>query len=251
MKFGSSVLRQEGDLPTVVREIRRWLDGLSRVVAVVSAIGNTTDILFNQANRYGDSPSEEAVAALVATGETASAALLALALHSDGIPATILDPKRIGLQAEGSLLDSILREVDVKCLRRGLTDSNVVVVPGFIALDADGRTALLGRGGSDLTALFLAQKLGASHCRLIKDVDGLYEADPNAGNGSHPRRFQTVHWLDALRLDGGIVQHKAMQFAADHRLSFEVAALAGRDATTVGGGETTFCGATSANPSRA
>ena len=57
LKYGSSVLRTESDLPTVVREIRRWLDGDSRVVAVVSAIGNTTDALFNQANRYGDSPS--------------------------------------------------------------------------------------------------------------------------------------------------------------------------------------------------
>jgi hypothetical protein len=40
LKFGSSVLRTEGDLPTAVREICRWLAGLSRVVAVVSAIGN-------------------------------------------------------------------------------------------------------------------------------------------------------------------------------------------------------------------
>ena len=149
--------------------------------------------------------------------------------------------KRIGLQAEGSLLDSILREVDVKCLCRALTDSHVAIVPGFVARDADGQTALLGRGWSDLTAHFRAQKLGASRCRLIKNVDGLYEAGPNAANGSHPRRFQTIHWLDALRLDEGIVEHKAMHFAADHELSFEVAALAGRDATTVGIGETTFC----------
>jgi aspartokinase len=48
LKFGSSVLRTVGDLPSVVREIRRWLDGASRVVAVVSAIGNTTDALFHR-----------------------------------------------------------------------------------------------------------------------------------------------------------------------------------------------------------
>ncbi len=62
--------------------------------------------------------SEEGVAALVATGEATSAALLGPALDRAGIPATILDPARIGLRTDGPLLDAVLREVNVECLRR-------------------------------------------------------------------------------------------------------------------------------------
>jgi hypothetical protein len=42
LKFGSSVLRSESDLPTAVHEIYRWWREGFQVVAVVSAFGNTT-----------------------------------------------------------------------------------------------------------------------------------------------------------------------------------------------------------------
>lgn len=80
IKFGSSVLRGETDLPVVVEEITRWLGCEQNVLAVVSAFGNTTDELFRKASSFGGETNQEAVARLVATGEEASAALLALAL---------------------------------------------------------------------------------------------------------------------------------------------------------------------------
>jgi hypothetical protein len=80
IKFGSSVLRGETDLPVVVEQIARWLGSEQNVLAVVSAFGNTTDELFRKARSFGDQTNQEAVARLVGTGEEASAALLALAL---------------------------------------------------------------------------------------------------------------------------------------------------------------------------
>ncbi|MFG0259501.1 MAG: hypothetical protein ACF8LK_04030, partial [Phycisphaerales bacterium JB041] len=88
------------------------------------------------------------------------------------------------------------------------------------------------RGGSDLTALFLAQRLGAS-CRLVKDVDGLYEWDPSLP-GARPRRFATLTWDEALALDGTIVQHKAVRWARQHGLPFEVGSLAATEVSRVG-----------------
>jgi homoserine dehydrogenase len=240
LKFGRSVLQTEGDLPALVREIRRWLHVGGGVVAVISAIGSTTDALFSQAARYGGAPSQEAMASLVATGETRSAALLSLALNGDGISTTILDPTRIDLQAEGPLLDSTLLHVNADSIRLALDEFAVAVAPGFVARSGNGYTVLLGRGGSDLTALFLADRLQACCCRLIKDVDGLYETDPNSANGSRPRRFRNMHWEDALRVDGRVVQHKAIQFAALRGMAFEVTALAHDDATTVGSNQSTF-----------
>jgi homoserine dehydrogenase len=54
----------------------------------------------------------------------------------------------------------------------------VLILPGFVGRTADRSWALMGRGGSDLTALFAAQRLGARECRLLKDVDGLCTSDP-------------------------------------------------------------------------
>jgi len=111
VKFGSSVLRKEDDLPVVVEEIARWLATEQYVLVVVSALGNTTEELFKRAGGYGEPTNDEAVARLVATGEEASAALLALALGRAGIGARLLGPEQIRLIAEGAPLDAKLSGV--------------------------------------------------------------------------------------------------------------------------------------------
>src|ERR1700759_4081443 len=97
LKFGGSALRSEADLPHAVHEIyREWRAG-KKVLAVVSALGCTTDDLLKRAQQLGLPPQREGLAALLGTGETAAAALLTLALDRSGLPATLLDPIQIGL----------------------------------------------------------------------------------------------------------------------------------------------------------
>jgi len=238
LKFGSSILRTEEDLPRVVEEIRFWTKGGARVVAVVSAFGNTTEALFDLGRKYGDGSNEEAMAALVVTGEQAAAGLLALALASAGVRSRLLDPVEIRLRAAGVPLDARLCGVNAEEIRRALAECPAVVIPGFIGRTARGSLALLGRGGSDLTALFLAGALGADRCRLVKDVDGIYASDrkasPEATHGAVPNRYEHLDWEEALGLDGGVVQPKALRFAAENRVSVEVAALGRARGTTVG-----------------
>lgn len=239
LKFGGSVLTREHDLANAVHEIYRWNREGFRVVAVVSALGKTTDKLLAQGHHYASNPEPGALASLVATGEATSAALLGLALDRAGIPAEVLDAPRINLRTRGVVLDSEPVSVNADVIRRTLRDRAAVVVPGFVGLDDEGRTTLLGRGGSDFTALFLAQQLNAARCRLVKDVKGLYERDP-ARPGPLARRFRHVSWDDALKLDGRIIQHKGVRFAKAHEFSFEVAEINGRECTVVGAGPTVF-----------
>lgn len=235
LKFGSSVLRSESDLPLAVHEIyREWRAG-RRVVAVVSAFGATTDELLKRAEQLGLPPQREGLAVLLATGEAAAAALLTLALDRSGLPVTLLDPSQIGLVTQGDPLDADPIAVDAPRLAREL-ERAVVVVPGFAGRDALGRPTLLGRGGSDLTALFLARELGGA-CRLLKDTDGLYSADPASGRtGRAIRRFAAARWETLLRVGGRVVQPKAVRFARDAGLEFEIAAPFPAAATRVGPG---------------
>src|ERR1019366_519624 len=96
LKFGSSVLCCETDLSKAVQEIYRWTRNGHRVVAVVSAIGSTTDALLARAQSFGFGLSDEAVATLVATGEATSAALLTLALERAGLHSVVIDEVRLG-----------------------------------------------------------------------------------------------------------------------------------------------------------
>ncbi|MCE5268331.1 MAG: homoserine dehydrogenase [Planctomycetaceae bacterium] len=235
LKFGGSILTNESTLRLAVHEIYRWRRQGYRVLAVVSAMAGVTDELLGRCHRLAARPSAASVAALVSTGEAQSAAMLGLHLDRAGVPAAVLTPAAFGLKAEGSALDASPTSLSASPLLEMLDQLGVVVVPGFVATHEDGRPCLLGRGGSDLTALFLAHRLGADRCRLVKDVDGLYERDPAAA-GPRPQRFSAATWNDALATDGSIVQHKAVRFATKHRIEFELGRLNGARPTRIGRG---------------
>jgi len=110
--------------------------------------------------------------------------------------------------------------------------SGVVVLPGFVGRGENGDTTLLGRGGSDLTALFLAHRLSA-RCVLVKDVDGLYTSDP-ACSGVRASRFAHVSYETAARVGGSVVQLKAVLFAESNRLRFSIMSIGSGKATEVG-----------------
>jgi homoserine dehydrogenase len=242
LKFGSSVLRSEKDLPYAVHEIYRAWRGGAQVLVVVSAFGNTTDELLRRSENISEHPEASALAALMATGEATASAMLCLALGKAGIPARVLDPAQAGLRTEGGTLEANLIAVDVARLKQELRQA-VVVLPGFVGRCENGYTTLLGRGGSDFSALFLASELDG-RCVLLKDVDGLYASDP-AIPGTRPLRFAEVRYDTAFHIGSQVVQPKAVRFAASRGLRFVVTAIGAGSETVVGCHSDRF--ATSAN----
>ena len=222
LKFGSSVLRSEADLPAVVHEIYAELRLGRRVLVVPSAFGSTTDDLLVLAKKQTPVPEPCVLARLLATGESTSAALLSLALKRAGVAARLIGPEAIGLKAEGGYLDAHPIGLDVAAVEREFEAAPVLVLPGFISRRTDGELALLGRGGSDLTAIFVASRIGAARCVLVKDVEGLFEWDPAGSAANPPRRYGRISYGDALGLSGDVVQHKAIRLAREAGLSFEV-----------------------------
>lgn len=230
LKFGSSVLQSRADLPFAVHEIYRWVRQQYRVVAVVSAFAGETDRLLGTVADYRDA-NPEAIARVVATGEEVATAFLALELDRFGIPAQVLDPSQLQLIVDNASNDAEPVSADTTVVEKALGQGRVAVIPGFVARDRGGRVALFGRGGSDLSALFLAKQLHA-RCRLIKDVDGIYNADPATCRGA--QRFAEINFADALAIGGKIVQPKAIAFGRKTGIAFEVAAVGANYATLVG-----------------
>lgn len=223
LKFGSSILTHEQEVWAVVSEIKRELARGRTVVAVVSAMWGVTDRLIEGAKKVVESLDGPALARLLATGEHITASLVSLALAQEGIGHTLLDARALRLRAEGPTADSDPVSVDSDAIERALGRGPVVVLPGFEAVDENGDPTLLGRGGSDLTAVFIADALHAD-VRLIKDVDGVYERDP-ARIGPAPRRFSAIAYDRVGSVAGRLVQQKAVDFAAVRNLPIRVAAL--------------------------
>jgi len=233
LKFGSSVLEGARGYAAAAAEVAREVELGRRVVAVVSAPPGATDTLLGAAAPLAAPAPERLVSRLLATGEAASVALLAIALAARAIDAEALDATALGLRTHGPLLDADPVDVDLPALRDRLARRAAVVVPGFVGVRDDGELSLLGRGGSDLTAIFLADRLDAVECRLLKDVDGVHAADPRVDPTAAVLR--SASWDVVLDVGGALVQDKAVRFARACRRGFRVAALGG-EGTWVGEG---------------
>lgn len=239
LKFGGSVLGTEKDLPRAVSEAYRWVRQNHKVIVVASAYYGTTDRLESRAKAWGIEGNPHAAAEFIATGEQTSCSELTMALARAGIAAHYVAPRVANLLSVGPVLDS--DPISLKCdlLERLLETNEVLVVPGFVACDSMGATNLLGRGGSDLTALFIAYRMRAQHCRLLKDTDGLYEWDPKRP-GPKPNCFAEVTWEQAMALEKRVLQPKALRFAQEQNMAFSFACLSNEVFTKVGASRTSF-----------
>ncbi len=135
-------------------------------------------------------------AEIVGTGELLSTRLGAAWLASRGLAVRWLDArdwlKSAPRSGPAQYLSAVCSHERSPALQADLrADSRrVFVTQGFIAGSPDGRTSLLGRGGSDTSAAYFAARVGAEHLEIWTDVPGVFTADP--------RRCKNARQLGAL-----------------------------------------------------
>ena len=232
LKFGSSILQSPDDLARVAGEIYRQRRAGRRIIAVVSALAGETDALLRQAAAVTGLAGCRGVPDLVSLGEERTAALLRLACDRIGLRAEICRPEELGLRTRGDGLAAQPARLEPAALLAKLLITGVVIVPGFVGLDEAGERTLLGRGGSDFSAIFIGGELEADCVRLYKDVDGVFEQDPAQHRDA--RRFAEVSWAEAQRIARPLIQPQALDYAARKSLPIEVEALGSANPTRVG-----------------
>ncbi|RKQ69593.1 homoserine dehydrogenase [Litorimonas taeanensis] len=220
LNFGHSVLRSLDDYTNAASEIYRHYRQGQNVVAVTSAQGDQSDILMAEARRVGPEGRAKNLPELIQLGERRSAALLALALERIGAPAFVRQARDLGLKAKGTYTDAELVGLDTDQLLQDLKDHDIVVMPGYVGIGEKDRPVLLGQGGADLTALFVAQQINAP-ALLLKDVDGVYARDPKQA-GDSPERYTQISWDDMAKTAGPLIEPKALGFAKKHEQSFRL-----------------------------
>lgn len=220
LNFGHSVLRSLDDYTNAASEIYRHYREGQNVVAVTSAQGDQTDVLMAEARRVGPEGRAKNLPELIQLGERRSAALLALALERIGAPAFVRQARDLGLNAKGSYTDAELVGLNAEQLLQDLKDHDIVVMPGYVAIGEKDRSVLLGQGGADLTALFVAHQIEAP-ALLLKDVDGVYARDPKQ-SGDSPKRYSQISWDDMAKVAGPLIEPKALGFAKKYQQSFRI-----------------------------
>jgi len=177
-KYGGTSVGTAARIRRVSRRIAATVKQGHKVVAVVSAMGHTTDRLIALAQSVNPEPPARELDMLVANGETITAPLVAMCLQGMGVPAISLSGLQAGVRTSAQHSRARIQDIKPDRILEILRDGKVAVVAGFQGVTADFEVTTLGRGGSDTTAVALAAALKADTCEIYTDVDGIFTADP-------------------------------------------------------------------------
>ena len=213
-KFGgTSVADKERMFNVANRCIEEYKKG-NDVVVVLSAMGKYTDELISKARDMDERPPKREMDMLLTIGEQMSVSLMAMAMHTLGVPAISLNAFQVTMHTTSSHQNARLKRIDTERIRRELDARRIVIVTGFQGVDKYDDYTTLGRGGSDTTAVALAAALHADACEIYTDVDGVYTADPRKVPTARKLKEITYdEMLDLATSGEGVLHNRSVEMA--------------------------------------
>ncbi|MFM9373458.1 aspartate kinase [Streptomyces sp. Da 82-17] len=220
---GSSVADAEGIKRVAKRIVEAKKNG-NQVVAVVSAMGDTTDELIDLAEQVSPIPAGRELDMLLTAGERISMALLAMAIKNLGHEAQSFTGSQAGVITDSVHNKARIIDVTPGRIRTSVDEGNIAIVAGFQGVSQDSKDiTTLGRGGSDTTAVALAAALDADVCEIYTDVDGVFTADPRVVKKA--RKIDWISFEDMLELAASgskVLLHRCVEYARRYNIPIHV-----------------------------
>jgi aspartate kinase len=243
-KFGGTSVADHDRLRAVAQRLVAAARQGHRVVAVLSAMGKSTDGLCELAYRMSALPPRRELDALLSVGESISCALVSMAVHELGARAVSLTGAQAGIITDGQYGNARVRAVDPHRITEALDDGAIVLVTGFQGISESGDVTTLGRGGSDASAIVLAAALGVPECNIFTDVPGVFTADPRVV--PHARRLESLRhdeMLEMAEAGAAVLQPRAVELAAGHGIDIHLrSSFSAESGTWIRNGGATFEG---------
>jgi aspartate kinase len=218
-KYGGTSVANAERIVHVASRIAARVEAGEQVVAVVSAMGDTTDDLLRLAFSITEEPNPRELDMLISTGEQVSCALVSMALQARGHDAISLTGQQAGIYTRAHYQAGRILRVQADRVKAALDAGRVPVVAGFQGVTDELEIVTLGRGASDLTGIALAVTLGADRYENCKDVTGVYTADPRIVPDARQLKDLTYEEMLELASQGSQVMHnRAVELASVYNL---------------------------------
>ena len=223
-KYGGTSVADPERMRSVAEQIARSHRRGDEVIVVVSAMGKETDDLLRLAEEVSGAnrPGRE-MDMLITAGERKATALLCMALHAMGVPADSFTGSQAGFLTDSNHTNAKILEVRPDRVADALAAGRVPVVGGSQGVSVERDVTFLGRGGSDTTAVALAEALEADVCELYTDVSGVFTADPRLVPDA--RKMHHISFDELLEMTAAGCPKPAMrsvEFARNHHVRLHV-----------------------------
>ena len=222
-KYGGSSLATPEHFKNVAQHAVKTHKEGNQVVVVVSAMGNTTNELIKLAKEVTPNPPRREMDMLLSVGERKSIALLAMAIDALGCEAISFTGSQVGIITDNHHTQARILEVKGLRIPEALKEGKIVIVAGFQGVSINKEITTLGRGGTDATAVALAASLGADKCQIMKDVDGVFTADPKLiPNVKLNPELSYDEMLQMSELGAGVINQYAVEIAKHYHVKIAV-----------------------------
>jgi aspartate kinase len=236
-KYGGMTLADPQKIKAAAKRICGLTKNGHQVVAIVSAMGQTTNQLLELAAQVSGKPNRREMDMLLSTGERVSMSLLSMALHDLGCSAISLTGSQAGIFTDESHGNAFITDVKGFRVAEALQDGKIVVQAGFQGVSPTTKEiTTLGRGGTDTTAMAIAIYLKADRCEILKEVPAVFSADPNIVAKAKPLPNLSYAQLAHMCFWGAKVLHyRSAELAATNKIALHIGAAANEGAigTTV------------------
>ena len=222
-KFGGTSVGDPERIREVADHVVRCRKRGDDVVLVVSAMGKETDELLRLAGDVSKERNGREMDMLITAGERKAIALVAMAIESRGAPAVSFTGSQAGFLTDTNHMNAKILEVTAERIRETIAAGKVAVVAGAQGVSTDRDVTFLGRGGSDTTAVALAEFLSADACELYTDVSGVFTTDPRIV--STARKIPMISFEEMLEMTATGCPKPAMrsvEYASKHHVPLHV-----------------------------
>jgi len=222
-KYGGTSVGTPERIKRVANRIVKRKRAGNQMVAVVSAMGDTTDELIKLVNQITDNPSRREYDMLISTGEQVSVSLLAMAIHELGEEVISLTGSQVGIITDDIHSKAKILEIKPDRLEKELAEGKIVIVAGFQGVTINNEITTLGRGGSDTTAVAVATAVKADLCEIYTDVDGVYTTDPRMVEEA--RKLPEISYeemLELASLGANVLHPRSVEIAKEYNIKLAV-----------------------------
>ena len=222
-KYGGTSVGSVERIQAVADRVVHTREAGNDVIVVVSAMGDTTDDLFEMAQTITEMPDPRELDMLLTAGERIAMSLLGIAINARGCRAASYTGSQAGIITDTQHGAAKIVEIRPKRILEALDAGNVVVLAGFQGLSSQYEITTLGRGGSDLTAVAMAGAVGAGVCEIYTDVNGIFTADPRLVPAA--RKVDVISYDEMLELAAAgakVLQSRSVEVARRHGMRIHV-----------------------------
>jgi len=207
-KYGGATLETPEKVKAAAQRIADLKNKNIKVVAVVSAMGSTTNELIALAHKVSPTPHLRELDMLLTVGERISMSLVSIALNDLGHEAISFTGSQAGILTDDAHLNAMIKDVKGFRVEEALNQNKIVILAGFQGVSPQTKEiTTLGRGGSDTSAVAMAAFLNADRCEILKDVPSIFTADPKIVSQANPLNELNYDQLLEMTYWGAKVLH--------------------------------------------